>query len=170
MGYHFYHFYEDDVKLAKTLATFFSEGLRKLECCMWVPREGISVNKATEMIKKHIPEIEDYLLSDQMRIEAFENMYRAEDGRFKKDIVLARWHDVYNKTMEKGFTMMRVAGDMSTLLNDQWDEVMEYEAIVNDSINEWNMAVVCTYRGKLYKPSQLRTILNNHFCPLTVTP
>jgi len=170
MGYHFYHFYEDDIKLAKTLATFFSEGLRKLEYCIWIPREGISVNKAIELLKKHIPEIEDYLLNDQMRIELFENWYLAENGTFDKNTVLAKWRTLYEETMKRGFTMMRAAGDGSSLAPRYWDEIMEYEAIVNDSINEANIAAVCTYKGKLYKPSQIKSILNNHFCPLTVTP
>jgi hypothetical protein len=170
MGYHFYHFYDNDVELAKTLANFFKEGLNKLEYCMWIPREGISVNKAIELMKKHIPDIEDYLLSDQMRIETFENWYLMEDGSFKKDAVLAKWRQIYDETMKRGFTMMRVAGDGSSIVAKYWDEMMAYEAMINDSINDINIAAVCTYQGKLYKPSQLRTILNNHFCPLTVTP
>jgi len=170
MGYHFYHFYEDDAKLAKTLATFFREGLNKLEYCMWIPREGVSINKAIDLLKKYIPEIEDYLLSDQMRIEKFEDWYLAEDGSFKKNLVLTKWRNLYEETIKKGFIMMRVAGDGSTLVPKYWDELMEYEAIANESINELNVAAVCTYKGVLYKPSQLRAILNNHFCPLTVTP
>ncbi|MDD5680326.1 MAG: MEDS domain-containing protein [Candidatus Omnitrophica bacterium] len=170
MGYHFYHFYDNDIELTKTLAAFFREGLNKLEYCMWIPREGISVNKAIGLIKKHIPEIEDYLLSDQMRIETFENWYLAEDGSFKKNLVLTRWRNIYEEMMKKGFAMMRVAGDGSSLAPKYWDEMMEYEAIINEGINDVNVAAVCTYQGKLYKPSQLRTILNNHFCPLTVAP
>lgn len=170
MGYHFYHFYESDALLAKTLATFFNEGLRKGEYCMWIPREGISCDAATRSIKGHIPEIEDYLLSDKMKIELFENWYLAEDGTFQKSAVLSKWRALYDDIMKKGFSMIRVAGDASSLIPKYWDELMEYEAIVNNSINDLNMAAVCTFRGRLYKPSQLKEILNNHFCPLTVAP
>ncbi|MBU4376882.1 MAG: MEDS domain-containing protein [Candidatus Omnitrophica bacterium] len=170
MGYHFYHFYESDILLARTLATFFSEGLRKLEYCMWIPRQSVSVDTALKSIKMYIPEIEDYLLSDKMRIESFENWYLAEDGTFKKSVVLARWRSLYDDIMNKGFAMIRVAGDGSTLISKYWDELVEYEAIINDTINDLNIAAVCTFKGKLYKPSQLKAILSNHFCPLTVTP
>ena len=72
MGCHFYHFYENNEKLVEVLAKFFAEGLRKLEYCMWIPPEGITENQAINLLKRHIPDIEDYLLKDQMRIESFE--------------------------------------------------------------------------------------------------
>lgn len=170
MGYHLYHFYEDDIKLVKTLADFFIEGLRKREYCIWIPREGLSLNKAIDLIRSHIPEIEDYLLNDQMRIELFEDWYLTEDGVFDKDAALIKWRNAYDSAMKRGFPMVRAAGDGSSLSVRYWDKLVEYEAIINDSINEINMVALCTYNGRLYKPSQIRDILNNHFCPLTATP
>ena len=170
MGYHFYHFYEDDAQMVKTLATFFAEGLTKLEYCMWIPHQDMPTDTAIRLITRHIPEIDDYLLSDKMRIEQFENWYLGEDGSFKKNLVLTRWRNLYDAVMKKGFAMIRIAGDGSSLAEHYWDELMEYEAIINDSINDLNIAAVCTFKGKMYKPSQLKEILNNHFCPLTVTP
>ena len=170
MGYHLYHFYEDDEKLAKVLAKFFMEGLRKLEYCMWIPGNGITQNRAIKLLEKHIPDIEDFLLKDQMRIEAFEDWYLTEDGRFDADALTEKWNNRYNEVMEKGFIMMRVAGDTSSLAKEHWDELMKYEAVGNEKINDMNIVAVCTYKGKLYKPTEIQTILRYHFCPLTPNP
>ena len=170
MGYHFYHFYEDDEKLAQVLARFFMEGLRKLEYCMWVPPQNITQDKAIKLLKKHIPDIEDFLLNDQMYIQAFESWYLTEDGRFDIDALKEKWNNKYNEIMEKGFIMMRVAGDVSSLAKTYWDELMKYEAYTNDGISDLNVTGVCTYGGKLYKPTEIHTILEHHFCPLTPGP
>ena len=170
MGYHLYHFYQDDEKLARVLSKFFLEGLRKLEYCMWIPREGITHDKAIALLKRHIPDIEDFLLKDQMRIEAFEDWYLTEDGKFDVNSVLKKWQERYEEVMENGFTMMRVSGETSSILKEYWNEIMEYERIINEKINDLNIAAVCTYKGIAYKPTEIQTILKHHFCPLTPTP
>ena len=170
MGYHLYYFYEDDEKLAKVLADFFMEGLRKLEYCMWIPRDGITHNKAIKLLKRHIPDIEDYLLKDQMYIEAFENWYLTEEGRFDKDAVMAKWKNKYDEVMRKGFIMMRIVGDSSSMVREYWNEAMAYEAMANELIGEASVAAVCTYNGRLYKPSEIQMILANHLCSLASKP
>jgi len=166
MGYHLYYFYEDEEKLAKVLADFFMEGLRKLEYCMWIPRREITHDKAIKLFKKHIPDIEDYLLKDQMYIKAFEDWYLTEDGRFDKDAMMVKWKNKYDEVMRRGFAMMRVAGDPSSLAKEYWNEVMAYEARANELIGDVSVIAVCTYNGKLYKPSEIHSILTNHLCSL----
>lgn len=170
MGYHLYHFYESDLKLAKVLARFFAEGLRKLEFCIWVPRAGITYNKAVKLLKKHIPDIEDFLLTDQMYIEPFDTWGLKEDGTFDKYTLLEKWDKKYNEVIEKGYMMMRAAGDPSSVAGDNWDDLMEFESVMDDKVNDANIAAVCTYPGKVYKPTEIQAILKNHFCPLTPSP
>jgi hypothetical protein len=166
MGYHFYHFYENDEKLAKALADFFMEGLRKSEYCMWVPREGITHDRAIILLKSHMSNIEDYLLRDQMRIETFENWYITKNRKLDVDKMLEKWKDKYNDVMESGFISMRVTGDLSSISKESWNDIMTYEAKANEIINKLNIVAVCTYKGILYKPSEIQMILRNHFCPL----
>ena len=170
MGYHLYHFYEDDEKLAQILARFFDEGLRKLEYCIWIPREGISHSRAINLLKKHIPDIEDFLLSEQMDIVPFETWAKNEDGTFDRNRLKNKWMSKYKEVMEKGFIMMRAVSDPSSLAKKHWDEFMDFEATLNDEANDMNLTAVCTYQGKLYKPSEIQTILKHHFCPLTPGP
>ncbi len=170
MGYHLYHFYDEDEKLAQVLANFFMEGLQKLEYGMWIPREGISQDRAMEMLKRYAPEIEDYILRGQMHIEAFENWYIEEDNTFDSKSLMRRWHDKYQDVMAQGYVMMRVAGEATSILKEYWDDIMAYEAEINLMISDLNIVAVCTYGGKRYKPTEIQTILKNHFCPLTPTP
>jgi hypothetical protein len=168
MGYHLYCFYQKDEKLVKNLADFFAEGLRKSEYCMWVPREDITQNKAMELLKRHIPDIEDYLLARQMCIEPFEEWYLTEDRNFSIDAMMEKWKSRYEEVMQKGYAMMRVAGDVSYIAKEHWDDLMAYESLANEIINDTNCATICTYKGKIYKPTEISMILKNHLCPFNI--
>ena len=170
MGDHLYYFYEDDEKLAKILANFFMEGLRKGEYCVWISREDITHDKAIKLLEKHIPDIEDYMLKDQMYIESFSTWGLAEGRKFDKDRLVNKWMDKYKEAMSRGFTTMRAAGDPSSILAEHWDEFMSMESEINNNINDLNLVVVCTYKGQPYKPTQIHTILRHHCCPLTPSP
>ena len=170
MGYHLYHFYEDDEKLATVLAQFFMEGLEKGEYCVWVPREDITHDKAIKLLKGYIPDIEDHMLNDLMYIESFSTWGLAEGRRFDKDRLMNKWMDKYKEAMSRGFKTMRAVGDPSSILTEYWDELMSLEAEINNNINDLNLVAVCTYKGRLYKPTQIHTILRHHFCPLTPSP
>jgi hypothetical protein len=166
MGHHFYHFYEDDEKLAEVLAKFFGEGFRKLEYCVWITRADITYDKAVKLLKKHLPDIEDFIIEDQMFIESFDAWGLREDGTFDKNHLLNKWMGKYDEVIKKGFMTMRAAGDPSSVLKTHWDEFMTFESKLNDAINDLSIIAVCTYRGKIFKPSKIHTILKSHFCPL----
>ena len=169
MGYHLYYFYDTDEQLMQSLSSFFLDGLRKREHCMWIPRKGLTTNQATSMLKQYIPEIEDFLLTDQMYIAEFEQWYLTEDGRFDKYAMLEKWKKRYEEIMARGYMIMRVVGDGSGIVNDYWDEVAEYEELVNEKIAEMNIIAVCLYHGKLLKPTQIHTVLSNHLCSLAAS-
>ena len=116
MGYHLYHFYDVDEKLVQVLAPFFAEGLRKLEYCMWIPAQGMTEDRAIRLLKRHIPDIEDYLLKDQMHIEEFESWYLTEDGEFDMESLMKKWQEKYGAVMGKGFVMMRIVGKKKSFL------------------------------------------------------
>ncbi|MBN1871789.1 MAG: MEDS domain-containing protein [Candidatus Omnitrophica bacterium] len=167
MGYHLYYFYDDDEQLMQSLSNFFMEGLRRREHCMWIPRRGVTVNQAIGMLKQHISEIEDFLLTDQMFIAEFEQWYLTEDDRFDKFAMLEKWKKRYEEIMARGYMMMRIAGDGSSMVEDYWAEIAEYEELVNERIAETNMIAVCLYQGKQLKPTQIHSVLSNHLCSLS---
>jgi hypothetical protein len=152
--------------LSKVLADFFLEGLRKGEYCIWIPREGITQAKAVKMIKKHIPNIEDFLIKKQMQIETFESWYLTAEGKFDVDNMMKKWRGVYNNVIKKGFTTMRVVGDGSSVVGEYWDEMMHYEELVNSMISNIGVVAVCTYKGSSYKTDEVQAILKRHFTSL----
>ena len=169
MGYHLYYFYDNDDQLMRALANFFMEGLRKREHCTWIPREGIPVHMAINMLKRYIPDIEDYLLTDQMFIAEFEHWYLDENGKFDKTTLLEKWKKKYQEVMAKGYLMMRVAGDGSDAVQKHWQELIDYEDAVNFDIAESNIIAVCSYNGKTLKPSEIHAVLSTHLCSLVAS-
>ena len=166
MGHHLFYFYENDSMLAKVLADFFLEGLRKGEYCMWIPRGGITQAEAVKLLKKHIPNIEEYIRKKQMHIVPFENWYLTDEGIFDSKIIMKKWKRMYSNVMKRGFAMVRIVGDASSILKERWDDIMAYEELAQAAISNVNVIAVCTYHGLSYKPDEIRAVLDRHFSSL----
>ena len=143
MGYHLYHFYENEDSLARVLAHFFMEGLRKLEYCVWITKEGLTHNRAVELLSKCIPEIEDYILKGHMHIEPFDAWALTKERKFDGKALMNKWMSKYNEVMAKGYMTMRAVGDPGPILHAHWDNFMAFEEELNAVVDGLNCVLVC---------------------------
>jgi len=164
MGYHMYILYDHDDELMRSLSPFFMEGLRRREHCVWIPRQGIMAHQAINMLKFRIPDIEDFLLTDQMYIGQYEEWYLDEKGNFCRECALAKWRERYDYATQAGYPMMRAVGDSHEVSEKDWQEVIEYERMINESIADLNIIALCAYNGRYLKPTQIRGLLSHHLC------
>src|ERR1700731_782797 len=67
-GSHFFMFYETKEDLLDTLVPYFKAGLESGELCLWLVSEPLTVEEATNALRKAVPELARYLANRSIEI------------------------------------------------------------------------------------------------------
>jgi hypothetical protein len=91
-----------------------------------------------------------------------------QGGRFSSDRMLRTLSDLLDGARERGFSGLRAFGEMDWALTGLpgTDELLEYEARVNDVMQAYDDPVVCVYDVNRFGGRVLMDILSTH--PLVV--
>src|SRR5262249_40255630 len=59
--------------------------------------------------------------------------------------IMANWNAKLDAALSRGYQGIRASGDMAWLRHQQRPDFMEYEAVVNRSVGDQRMMLLCTY-------------------------
>ncbi len=160
-GSHFCQFYQTPDDLTNILPLYFKAGLENNEFCLWITSAPLNAEKSQKSIEKVIPDFEQYLDKEQIKIIPHTDWY-LEGGVFTPQKVLANWINELKKALAKGYDGMRVAGDTAWVEKTYWRDFIDYETATNKIIGKHNMLSVCAYPLDRCDAFELIEIINNH--------
>src|SRR5882762_4292778 len=143
-GTHFFMFYETKEDLLDTLVPYFKAGLESGELCLWLVSEPLTVEEATNALRKAVPELERYLAHRSIEIAGGGRFYF-----FGENLDLQRairtWAEKTEFALNSGYAGLRVSASTAWLERKDWKAFSDYEDAVNNSISRWRMTALCTY-------------------------
>src|SRR3984893_15018538 len=120
-GAHICVFYETKEDLLDTAISYFEAGLESNEVCVWAVSDPISLEDATNSVRRVIPDGERYLGSGRIEILPASDWYLKED-RFDLKRIIAGWNEKLSRALMKGYEGMRVSGNALWLETKHWKE------------------------------------------------
>jgi hypothetical protein len=102
-----------------------------------------------------------YLQKSQLSIRDYESFY-LQDGVFSGEKVLQGFVDLERKVLADGFKGIRVTGDGSWALGDNWFGLMTYEREINQVIQAYKIRALCSYHIPKLRFEDIYNIGINH--------
>ena len=160
-GTHFCNFYATKTDLVEMLVPYFKAGLEDKEFCVWVLSKPVTEPEAWNALKETIPELDEHLADGSIEIFHAREWY-LKHGIFDMERVTRAWNDKLNRALDRGYEGMRVSGDTAWLERKGWSSFCDYEKVLNDSVADQNMTVLCTYPMATSGAADLLDLMSTH--------
>lgn len=170
-GDHLCLLYRSVEEQKNVVSPFIKDGLSRGELCLYIADEHMD------------PELADLLASggiDLLRLRQegsvqLSTRYQTflRYARFEPSLMMEFFERFLNQTLAKQFSGLRVMIDMSWALSIGCDQLIAFEALLNDHMMPWKMTTLCQYHIDRFAPrileDALRThplaLLGEHVCP-----
>ncbi|MFW9975186.1 MAG: MEDS domain-containing protein [Candidatus Thorarchaeota archaeon] len=137
--------YESNEAKHNTLFSYLQKGLAKGEAAIYVCSEE-TPDEIREAMNEFGIEVEKYENREALKILPYTEMY-IKDGSFSLDSVMEVWGKSYDDAMSKGFSGMRVTGEMSCFIeHDLVEELIDYEQALH-TVLDIPMIAICAYNS-----------------------
>lgn len=161
---------------AAHVCAFFSSDEEKYRAILPFVKDGIAQgDKAYHLLapdRVHIHfdtlsragiDVERASASKQLEVVNWNESYLL-DGRFEVHRMIKLIEDVITKVRDEGYSLTRVFGAMEWVLVDKpgVEDVVEYEARVNELFNRHDFVAVCAYDLRKHKAMVVMDILRTH--------
>src|SRR5262249_36810531 len=143
-GTHFCHFYETTDDLLETLIPFFKAGLESHEFCAWVVSEPLTDSAAWQALDAAVPPLDLFVANHSIDVLNARDVYLS-GGKIDRHRIMANWNAKLSAALSRGYQGIRASGDMAWLRHQQRPDFMEYEDVVNRSVGDQRMMLLCTY-------------------------
>jgi signal transduction histidine kinase len=143
-GSHFCLFFDTKEDLLEMLVPYFKTGLANKEFCFWVLADPLTEDDARRALTRAIPSSDRYLVDKHMEFIPGEECY-LNGGAFNLDRVTTEWGERLDRALSAGYDGIRVTGSTGWLETREWPDFWKYEALLNESIVDQPMTVLCTY-------------------------
>jgi C4-dicarboxylate-specific signal transduction histidine kinase len=160
-GTHFCLFYETKDDILDTLVSYCKAGLEGEEFCLWVVSEPVTIDEATHALNRAVPELDRYVANHSIEIVSARDWY-LQGGTFDLKRVIAGWHDQLARALASGYAGVRVTGDTAWLEKKDWKDFCEYEELLNESVANQRLAVLCTYPLAACGAAEILDVVRTH--------
>lgn len=143
-GFHLCLFYRSQEDLLEILLPYIKAGLKENDQVIWITSEPLPLEKLEKILRKEIPGF------DQLRKKGQLELYSTQEWYFPKGIflveeVLNRWQEKEKEALKRGFSGLRVTGNVSGISVSTWSEIQDYERRVQDTLQNLRMMAICQY-------------------------
>ena len=128
---------------------------------MWITSEIVGITKAKASLNKAIENLGDYIDKGQMQLIDYKEWY-VKAGTFDANQVLKAWIEKEGLAADRGFSGLRVAGDLFWLNDAHWRNFMDYEISIENTINGHRMLAICSYPVDGYSIDKLVDAISSH--------
>lgn len=164
--YHVCAFFDSRDEEYSVLGPFYKEGLDRGEKCVHIVDPSL-IGDHLERMRSHGVDTETCCARGQLDVLSWDDAYLS-GGTFDQDRMLGALDAVIAAGRESGYPRMRIMGNMGWTLKNKpgTDEVLEFEARVNDVLTESRQLAVCVYDSSKMSGAMMMDILRSH--PLTL--
>ena len=170
-GDHLCLLYRSVEEQKNVLSPFIKEGLSRGEFCLYIADEHMEPELAGLLASDGI----DLLRLRQEGSVQLSSRYQTflRYARFEPSLMMEFFERLLDQTLAKEFSGLRVMIDMSWALSIGCDQLIAFEALLNDHMRPWKMTTLCQYPIDRFASrileDALRThplaLLGEHVCP-----
>ena len=164
-GTHMCHFYESGENLAAALVPYFAAGLRNNERGIWVTAEPLGAALAKSAAKNAGLDVEAAMRKGSLKILDHDDWY-SEAGNLKGKEVAQIWLDEESRALAQGYGGLRIAGNVSFVTAETWDDFMDYEHAVNEGLQDRRIVSLCSYGLGQGGAAGVLDVARRHHCTL----
>jgi sugar-specific transcriptional regulator TrmB len=139
--------YESRDAKRKTLFSYIEKGLKKGEAATYICSEE-SPDEIRAAMNQFGIDVEKYEKQGALGILPYTDMY-IRGGVFNLDEVMEVWNKSYDDAMAKGFSGMRVTGEMSCFIKHNLVEELIYYEHALHTILDIPMMAICAYNSEV---------------------
>ncbi len=161
-GDHLCFIYETEKEHQALLTPFMRQGLELGEKVLYIiddhtKKEVLNYLRDDGMV------VESYLKSGQLDIITVDKAYMKE-GFFDPDAMIELLRDETERSMEQGYSALRLTGEMTWSLKGKRgsERIIEYEARVNEFFPNSRCLAICQYDRRRFEPAMLSDVLATH--------
>jgi hypothetical protein len=146
----------------KVVVPFLKEGISRGEKAFCALDPASSVHLRQRLSREGI-EIASAEKRGQLELRGLEEMY-IRDGRFNQEVILAHVRELSNQSAKQGFALTRFVAGMEWAIKYRVDidQLLEYEARLNEVLEEIRDPVVCVYDLAQFSAGVVVDILRTH--------
>src|SRR2546425_1690646 len=164
-GTHFCQFYETKDDLIDLLVPYIKTGLENNEFCLWVTSAHLDEKDARRAMTETMSQFDRYVQDGRIEIVPVTD-WPLKGGGVDFDQVHQDWIDKHVQALARGYDGMRITGDVpcniATLPNASWKDFAEYEQLVDKTIHEYKMLILCTYALDKCKATAILDVMQHH--------
>ena len=161
MGSHTCLHYESERNLLDLVSSFFEQGFRTNELCLWVVPQSLGVDGAKAALSKKIKDLNIYIEKDQLELLSHKDVY-LKSGIFDQDDTLALLAKKEQDVLKQGFSGLRISGDASWLQEKDWDKLRTYEEGADKLVSHGKITALCTYPAEKFNTNKLFSLSFSH--------
>jgi PAS domain S-box-containing protein len=164
-GTHFCQFYETKDDLIDLLVPYIKTGLENNEFCLWVTSTCVDEKDARRAMTETMSQFDRYVQDGRIEIVPVTD-WPLEGGGVDFEQVHQDWIDKHAQALARGYDGMRITGDVpcniATLPNASWKDFAGYEQLVDKTIHEYKMLILCTYALDKCKATAILDVMQHH--------
>ena len=142
-GAHFCHFYESEAELLDTVLPYLKTGLDNHQFCMWVVPASLTTATAVQALAEVVPDAYQRLADGDIEIVSHWDWYLSEDP-FNGSGVVERWKAKVGEASTRGYTSVRITGDVAWVDAELWKDFSEYESSISEALAGLGVTALCT--------------------------
>lgn len=160
-GFHLCLLYRTKEDLLEILLPYVKAGLSENDLVIWVTDDPLPQEDLANILRQELPDFAEVTKSGQLQLYSTPEWYFPQ-GNFDFQLVAQRWHDKEKEAVERGFTGLRVTGNISRIPERVWRQLQDYEGKIHASLGQSRMIAICQYDLNLCSPEQIVDILQHH--------
>jgi len=160
-GTHLCQFYRSEQDLLDIMVPYFQAGLESNEYCIWLTAEPLDVIEAARALREVLPDYDQYVEKGQIEIIPYTKWYY-RDGVLDLLTVVDKFIEKHQDAKVSGYEGVRVAGDVTLVMNDHSEYLLEYEETVDNVIGDYRIIALCAYGVEKCEISELVDIVSKH--------
>lgn len=164
-GKHFYQFYKSKEDLIKVLIPYWQAGIDKGHFCFWVIPDFMTVRHAREIVTSQLRNFHEHAVAGGFEIVPHVVWY-GDGNSFDGDLVLEKYQKKVAEALQKGFKVIRAAGDGGGFKPHLWSKLREYEHKGQSIIHQFPCIGLCSYPIHQLGLQETKDVLENHHAVL----
>ena len=161
MGSHTCLSYEHEEGLLELLGSFFEQGFKVNEFCLWVVPCLLGVEGAKSALGKKIKGLDSYIKDGKFELVSHKDVY-LKDGFFDSAKPLKLLAQKEKDVLKRGFSGLRISGDAGWLPDEEWEKMSLYEKEADKIISGGKITALCTYPSAKFDTAKLFRLSFSH--------
>jgi PAS domain S-box-containing protein len=160
-GFHLCLLYRNKEDLLEILLPYIKAGLAENDLVIWVTDDPLPQDDLENILQRELINFAEVRKKGQLQLYSSSEWYFSQ-GKIDFRSIQQRWQEKEKEADIRGFSGLRVTGNISGVPKSMWSQLHEYEGKIHASIGQSRMMAICQYDLNRCSPEQIVDILQYH--------